>query len=122
MEPTGSPFHPGKIPYSDAAVKRDPKVYEYQEPAKVRPVNLVIPADYHGGIVGTGEPERNRDKVDDLHQRKVAVVKNTVEPEDSKPDQPKTKKKGGKRPIKRKRKAKLEDENEDDDNDNPTLH
>jgi hypothetical protein len=117
LTPTGSPFNPGKIPYSDAAVKRDPKVYEYQEPAQVRPVNLVIPADYRGGVVGTGEAEINRGKVEDRWQQDVAATKNTVEVEDS-DRKAQTKKKGGKRPVKRS-KRKLDDEDEDE---TATLH
>lgn len=117
MTPTGSPFNPGKIPYSDAAVKRDPKDYEYQEPAKVRPVKLVIPADYGGVVIGTGEPERNRNKVERQWQQDRAVSKNTVEVEDSDREKA-TKKKGGKRPVKRKPKAKEEEDNDE----NPTLH
>jgi hypothetical protein len=120
MTPTGSPFNPGKIPYSDAAVKRDPKDYEYQEPVKVRPVSLIIPADYRGGIVGTGEAKRNRGKVEDQWQQDLAATKNTVEAEDSdRKPKSKTKKKGGKRPKKRKPKKELEDENDDE---NLTLH
>lgn len=119
LTPTGSPFHPGHIPYSDAAVKRDPKVYEYQEPAQVRSVDLVIPADYRGGVVGTGEADINRDKVEARWQQDVAVTKNTVEPEDS-DRKPKTKKVGGKRPVKRK-KRKADDET-DNENEQPTLH
>lgn len=115
LTPTGSPFNPGKIPYSDAAVKRNPKDYEYQEPAKVRPVKLVIPADYRGSVIGTGKAEQNRDKIEDEWQQDLAVTKNTVEVEDSDREN-KTKKKGGKRPVKRKLKR---DEDEDE---NPTLH
>jgi hypothetical protein len=121
LVPTGDPHRPKSPPYDDVAVKRDPKVYEYQEPVKPRTMDLVIPEDYRGGIVGTPEVERNKEKVERERQRDHAVVRNTVEPEDSEPKtKAKTKKKGGKRPKRySKRKDKVVEKDEET---GETLH
>lgn len=72
----------------DAAVKRDPEVYNFMEPVPkvVRPI--VLPDNWPAGdVVGTGETEERREQHEKFWLQNRAPVQNTVDPEDQDQDQ-----------------------------------
>lgn len=72
----------------DAAVKRDPEVYNFMEPIPkvVRPV--VLPDNWPAGdVVGTGETEERREQHEKFWIQNRAPIQNTVDPEDQDKDE-----------------------------------